>query len=306
MAWKGVHLTRPSRLSLASNQLRVDQEDGETTIPLEDIAWIVADDHKTTLTVSLLAACAEHGVAVIVSDDRHMPAALTLPFHSHRRTAAVARMQIDATVPVRKRTWQTIVRQKIINQSIALSRAGFSDGPPLCEMAARVRSGDPDNIEAQAARAYWKALFDGFVRNERMDLRNKALNYAYAVLRACIARALTAAGFLPSIGIHHCSMTNPFNLADDLMEPFRPVADLVVLELTLDRAPGDQLTREDRQILSGLPRHDTGMNGETVSVLHATEMAAQSLVRVLENKDASMLVLPDIPSIQRALPGLSG
>ncbi len=304
MAWKGVHLTRPARLSIRRAQLCVEQEDGETTIPLEDIAWIIADDHKTTLSVALLAACADQGVAVIVSNARHMPSALTLPFHTHHRTAAIARLQLDAGAPLKKRLWQAIVRAKILNQAEVLKSTGRRAAPPLPEMAARVRSSDPDNIEARAARAYWAALFADFTRGDDADVRNKALNYAYAVLRGCIARALAAAGFLPAIGLHHYSATNPFNLADDLIEPFRPFADLAVRNHLKDRNPADDLEKEDRQVLAAVPLREAGVRGETMSVLHTAEAVAQSLVRAFEANDAAELVLPGFPEPQPALPGL--
>ena len=304
MAWKGVHLTRPGRLSLVHGQLCVNQEDEEITIPLEDIAWIVADNHRTTLTVSLLAACSEWGVAVITTDARHMPCAVTLPFHTHHRTAAIARLQLNAGAPLKKRLWQAIIRAKIINQSDVLKRTKTTALPPLAEMAKRVRSGDPDNIEARAARDYWSALFDDFTRGNEADLRNKALNYAYAVLRGCVARALTAAGLLPAIGLHHDSMTNPFNLADDLIEPFRPFADIVVHDELSDCDPAGELTREHRQTLAALPLRDVGIGTETLSALHASEAVAQSLVRSFETNDVSELALPAFPVRQPALPGL--
>jgi len=304
MAWKGVHLTQPARLSLVRAQLRVEQEDGETTIPLEDIAWIVADNHRTTLSIALLAACADHGIAVITSDSRHMPSALTLPFHTHHRTAAIARSQLDAGAPLKKRLWQAIVRAKIVNQGEALKQAKISNSPPLAAMARRVRSGDPDNIEARAARDYWQALFDNFIRGSETDLRNKALNYAYAVLRGCVARALTAAGLLPAIGLHHDSVTNSFNLADDLIEPFRPFADLAVHRQLKDRDPAEELAREDRQMLAALPLREAGIGPETLSMLHASEAVAQSLVRSFETGDAGELTLPAFPVQQPTLPGL--
>ena len=304
MAWKGVHLTRPGRLSLVHGQLCVAQEDDEITISLEDIAWIVADNHRTTLTVSLLAACAEWGVAVITTDARHMPCAVTLPFHTHHRTAAIARLQLDAGAPLKKRLWQAIIRAKIINQSEVLKRTKVTAMPPLTEMAKRVRSGDPDNIEARAARDYWSALFDDFTRGNEADLRNKALNYAYAVLRGCVARALTAAGLLPAIGLHHDNMTNSFNLADDLIEPFRPFADLTVHDELSDCDPAGELTREHRQTLAALPLRDVGIGTETLSALHASEAVAQSLIRSFETNDVGELALPAFPGRQPALPGL--
>lgn len=305
MAWKGVHLTQPARLSVARSQLRVEQDDGETTIALEDIAWIVADNHQTTLTVALLAACAEAGIVVVTSDKRHMPSALTLPFHKHHRTAAVARYQLDAGVPLKKRLWQAIVRAKILNQAVALERAQIDKPPPLREMVGRVRSGDPDNLEARAARDYWQALFRDFVRSDEADLRNKALNYAYAVLRGCLARAVAATGLLPAIGLHHESQANAFNLVDDLIEPFRPLADAAVQQLLQGRTSGEDLTREDRQALAGLPLQEVTVQDESLTILHASEAVARSLVRAFERNDAGCLALPSFPELQRSFSELT-
>ncbi|WP_316859961.1 type II CRISPR-associated endonuclease Cas1 [uncultured Cohaesibacter sp.] len=304
MAWKGVHLTRPARLSVKSRQLFVNQDDGDTFVALEDIAWIVADNHQTTLSVALLSACAEAGIAIITSNSRHIPSALTLPFHSHHRTAAVAQLQVAAKGPLRKRLWQAITRAKIQNQEAVLHRLERKKPPPLSQMAAKVRSGDPDNVEARAARDYWPCLFEGFVRNDENDLRNKALNYAYAVLRGCVARALVAVGLIPAIGLHHGSQTNAFNLADDLIEPFRPLADLIVFRLLQDSDPETDLSRDMRQVLAAIPMCDVEVSGEVLSILHGCEVVAQSLVRVLECGDVSKFQLPTLPSAQVEMQGL--
>ncbi|MCV6547512.1 MAG: type II CRISPR-associated endonuclease Cas1 [Cohaesibacter sp.] len=304
MAWKGVHLTRPARLSVKSRQLRVKQDDGEVTIPLEDIGWIIADNHQTTLTVALMAACAEAGIAIITSDTRHSPSALTLPFQPNHRTASVAHYQLAARNPLKKRLWQTIIRTKINNQATLLQRAKRQNSSLLKKMASRVRSGDPDNIEARAARDYWTALFDNFTRGNEDDLRNKALNYAYAILRGCIARALVAAGLLPAIGLHHASQTNSFNLADDMIEPFRPFADLAVNTLLHQCDPNSDLTRDHRQMLAGLPLNEVSLNTETLSILHASELSAHSLVRAFEHADAQQLILPSFPETQFEIQGL--
>ncbi len=303
MAWKGVHITKPARLSLSRSQLSVAQEDGETTISLEDIAWIVADDHRITLSVALLAACADQGIAVITSDTRHMPSGLTLPFHTHHRTAAVANLQLGASLPLKKRLWQSIVRSKISNQALVLDQIGSQHAKSLLKMAARVKSGDPDNIEARAAREYWAALFNNFIRCDAGDLRNKVLNYSYAVVRACIARALVASGFVPAIGLHHNSMTNPFNLVDDMIEPFRPIADFVVYNHLKGRIREDDLKSEDRQALATIPLCQVDLCSEMLSVLHAAEAVAQSLVRALEANSADKLKLPALPSLLPVIPG---
>lgn len=294
MAWKGVHLTRPARLCIRQGQLNVAQDDENVTIALEDVGWLVIDDQRTILTAGVLSACAEQGIAVLTSDKRHMPGSLALPHNTNYRTAAVANLQLSASAPLKKRLWQAIVRVKIANQARAIEFLERIDRPPLQLMAERVGSGDPENIEAQAARAYWSCLFDQFSRGTDSDARNAALNYGYAILRGAIARALTASGFIPAIGLHHASVTNAFNLADDLIEPFRPVADIAVASLYKDRSADDELSREDRQALASLPLKEVALGESRMVILHACEETAQSLVRAMENADANFLKLPTL------------
>src|SRR6266568_3920759 len=222
MAWKGLHLTQAARLSLADSQLCVKQDTGEVRIALEDLAWIVIDTPQATLSSALMAACMDAGIALVFTDERHTPSGLTLPFHRHHRQGAVAKLQIETKDSVKKRLWQAIVRAKIINQAAALATLGRDDAGTLKEIARHVEPGDPDNVEARAARFYWGRVFADFIRDEADDRRNKMLNYGYAVVRAGVARALVASGFLPAFGLKHDGAANAFNLADDFVEPFRP------------------------------------------------------------------------------------
>jgi CRISPR-associated protein Cas1 len=292
MAWKGVHISRPARLSWKDAQLAVAQDEGEVTMPLEDVAWIVLDNTQVTLTASLVSACMEAGIAMIFTDARHTPSGMALPFHRHHRQAAVAAIQLGLTQPFKKRLWRTLVVAKIENQSACLEACGQTPDS-LRAMAKLVASGDPENVEARAAREYWSRLFRDFSRGNEGDLRNKMLNYGYAVVRAAIARALTANGLLPCFGLFHDSAANAFNLADDLFEPFRPVVDRKVFELAGAGAPeADDFTVEHRRTLAGILNGDISLNGETVSVLIATERASESLVRAMEGASPALLHLP--------------
>lgn len=301
MAWRGLHITRPGRLSLADGQVVVAQESDVVRIPLEDVGWIILDDPRLTLTTSLLSACAEQGVALINTDARHMPSSLTLPFHQHHRQAAISEKQIGSTLPFRKRCWQSIVIAKIRNQAAVLDLRKRDHGDTLRTMAKRVNSGDPDNVEARAARQYWSSLFHDFVRDDPADLRNKMLNYGYAVMRAIIARCLVGVGLLPCFGLHHASQTNSFNLADDLMEPFRPFVDTMVFDICIERDPYSDLTLEDRRKLASLPLETVMIDGAELSLLAAAESCIASLARATEAQQASLLVLPSL-SIARADP----
>lgn len=292
MAWKGLHLTQAARLSLADGQCCVKQDAGEVRIALEDLAWIVVDTPQATLSSALLSACMEAGIALVLTDERHTPSGLALPFHRHHRQGGIARLQTSAKDSLKKRLWQAVVRAKIINQAAALTTIHHPDAATLKEIARHVEPDDTENVEARAARFYWSRLFDDFVRDDAVDRRNKLLNYGYAVVRAGVARALVASGFLPALGLKHDGAANAFNLADDMVEPFRPFVDLLARKTFNSGGKDGDLTLEDRRAMAGVLLLNGKMGDSEVSLLVATELAATSLVRALENERASLIELP--------------
>jgi len=292
MAWRGLHLTQPARLALADGQILVGRDDGEIRLPLEDIAYMVIDTPQASLSVPLLTACMEAGLAVIITDPKHLPSGVMLPFHRHFRQGGMARLQVDQTEPFRKRLWQTVVRTKIENQGAVLKVLGRADFGPLAAMARLVGSGDPENVEARAARAYWSRLWSNFRREDEADLRNALLNYGYAVLRACVARALVGIGFLPAFGIHHASVTNAFNLADDMLEPFRPFIDLLAWRHLGGKDEARAMSLEDRQAMAGAMMENAVMGQDEVTLLVAAERLAASLARAMEERRPEALLLP--------------
>lgn len=295
MAWRGLHLTRAARLSLADSQICVKQDAGEVRLALEDIAWIVIDTPQATLSSALMTACMEAGIALVFTDERHTPSGLALPFHRHHRQGAIAKLQIDAKDRVKKRLWQAIVRRKILNQAASLSVLERNNAGTLKEIARHVEPGDPENVEARAARFYWGRLFADFVRDDDNDRRNKMLNYGYAVMRAGVARGLVASGFLPTFGLKHDGATNAFNLADDLVEPFRPFVDVLAWKTFGGCADknGD-LTLEDRRVMAGVLLLNSKVGSGKVSLLVAAEMAAAGLARALEFEKPAFLELPEL------------
>lgn len=295
MAWRGLHLTKPSRLSLADGQIVVAQDDGEVRIAIEDVAWVVLDSPQSTLTTSLLSACMSAGIALIVTDETHTPSGVALPFHRHHRQADVAQRQVAMGAAFKKRLWQGIVRRKIENQAAALEGFGRGGATTLREMARHVGSGDPDNVEARAARYYWGQLWPEFRREDGGDRRNKLLNYGYAVVRSGVARALVAAGLLPAFGLKHASAANPFNLADDLVEPFRPFVDALAWRTAGNGTPSrDDLSLDDRRAMAGVLLDEARMGGERVTLLVTAERSAESLVRAIEAAAPDILELPTL------------
>jgi CRISPR-associated protein Cas1 len=295
MAWRGLHLSKPSRLSLADQQIVVAQDDGEARLALEDVAWIVLDTQQAMLTSALLAACMAAGIAVIVTDETHTPSGVALPFHRHFRQGEIARLQVETSAPLKKRLWQAVVRTKILNQAAALDALGCSGAAPLREMARHVGSGDPDNVEARAARDYWSKLWPEFRRDDDGDRRNKLLNYGYAVVRSGVARALVASGLLPAFGLMHASATNAFNLADDVVEPFRPFVDVLAWHTAGEGRPSrDDLSLDDRRAMAGVLLREARVAAEKATLLVAADKAAESLVRAMESGLSDALTLPTL------------
>jgi CRISPR-associated protein Cas1 len=292
VAWRGLHISRRTQLSLADNQIVAKQEETEARIPIEDVAWIVLDSPQVTLSTALIAACMDAGVVLITTDKTHTPSGMILPFHRHHRQAEIAALQANLSVPLKKRLWQTLVRMKIDNQASNLTVCG-RDAMALRAMVHLVGSGDPDNTEARAARAYWPRLFVDFIREDGTDKRNALLNYGYAIVRSAVARALVAAGLVPAFGLNHASVTNAFNLADDLVEPFRPFVDRQVWALTAEgTVRKGETTIEERRTLASVLTATATFGAETVSLLTATEQAAESLVRAMQTSSTALLQVP--------------
>ena len=295
MAFRCLMVENPAQISLR-NGLLVIRTDREHTVPLEDISALLLESRQSTVTAAALAQLGRCGCAVYLCDEKHVPCAVLTPYQQHSRALAVLRTQLDASEPLKKRLWQSVVKAKIANQALCLRLAGREEGAAsLSSLEARVRSGDSENAEATAAQLYFPLLFgEGFTRGDESE-RNAGLNYGYAILRGCVARTLTVYGFLPALGLHHRSTLNAFNLADDLMEPFRPLVDLLVLS-SMD--PKDELTPERKRLFFNLLNLDILSGGQRHSVSYAVDLLVQSLRRALEEKTPE-LTLPTLIDLKQ-------
>lgn len=240
-----VEISQRAHLSLRNQQLVIEREEEEPVqVAIEDLGVLILDHYSITHTQQLLSACWQNNVAVILCDGKHLPGAVLLPLDGHSLQSKIVAQQVEVTEPTRKRLWQTIVQAKVREQANVL-RSVHGECDPLPAYADKVRSGDPDNIEAQAARIYWRKLFGPSFRRDRdRSGINTLLNYGYAILRAAVARAIVGAGLHPSLGLHHHNQYDSFCLADDLMEPLRPLVDLKVFEL--DQAANGKEIELDR------------------------------------------------------------
>ncbi len=250
---------------------------------------MILSAHQITISKTLIAELAERKTPMITCGKNYHPLAITLPYDSHYDQAGILWAQIDCSKPLAKRLWQSVVKEKIKNQRKVLenfepSSVALSD---LDVLVRRVKSGDPENMEAQAARRYWTALLGAdFRRDFKSGLENSLLNYGYSVLRAATARAVCSAGLTPALGIHHHNRKNSFALVDDLMEPFRPLVDKSVREI-LDNGnhPEDDLTPEIKGTLARVLDVNVVQKKGSSTVMNALHRLAQTFVASLHAKD---------------------
>ena len=252
------------------------------TIAVEDIGVVVIDHKQITITSGLLEALLENNSAVITCDSRSLPVGLMLPLCGNTVQTERFREQINASQPLRKQLWQQTIRMKIHNQRRTLE---YVYGKPMNNMErweSDVRSGDPDNYEARAAVFYWKNIFRNhpdFLRDREGESPNNLLNYGYAILRAVIARALISSGLLPTLGIHHHNRYNAYCLADDIMEPYRPYVDRLVLEIIDELDDITTITHYIKQKLLTIPTLDVTIRGQRRPLMIAASQTTASLQR---------------------------
>ena len=285
----------PAFLSV-NNGLLVVRQDNEIreSVPLVDIAAVIASHRQVVFTQNALAALAQAGAIVVCCDERHRPVSMLLPLEAHSTQAERFRTQSVAPLPVKKRIWREIVKAKLEAQDLALERL-YGERAGLVELARTVRSGDPANVEATAAVRYWPRLFAdaGFRRGGEEDGRNHLLNYGYGVLRAVTARAICAAGLHPSLGVNHRNRYNAFALADDLMEPLRPLADFQVASWCREE-PRERwrLEKTSKSMLLAAISSRYSTMGESRSLFDIAARRAQLLSAVLAGTEKEFVWEP--------------
>lgn len=251
------------------------------TIPVEDIGVVILDHQQITITQALMSALLDNNSAIITCDSKHLPTGLFLSLTGNSIQNERFRYQIDASLPLKKRLWQQTVESKIYNQAAMLLYSTGESHNNMFVWAQSVKSGDTSNLEARAAAYYWKTLFPenpGFIRDQYGDVPNNLINYGYAILRAIVARALVGSGMLPTIGIHHHNRYNAFCLADDIMEPYRPFVDKLVVEL-MNQGCGTELDPSVKQKLLSLPTKEVMMDGMRRPLMIAVSQTTASLAK---------------------------
>ncbi len=307
MIKKTLYFGNPMYLSLRNAQLVLRKpdadkleesfkQDAERTIPIEDIGVVVLDNRRITITTGAMEALLGNNCAIITCDSTNLPVGLMLPLSGNTTQSERFRNQIDASLPLKKQLWQQTIRQKILNQATVLNKNTEAIVKNMQVWANEVKSGDPDNLEARAAAYYWRNLFPtlpNFVRGREGDPPNNLLNYGYAILRACVARGLVGSGLLPTLGIHHHNRYNAYCLADDIMEPYRPFVDDLVINIMQKYPDYSELTQSIKTALLMIPSLDVMLDGKRSPLMIAVGQTTASLAKCF-NGELRKIAYPEL------------
>lgn len=295
MIKKTLYFGNPTYLSLRNEQLVIKlpeveksdlpdsfKQDAVRTIPIEDIGVIVLDHKQIILTQGVIEKLLENNCALITCGDNRMPVGLMLPLCGNTTQNERFRCQLNISLPLQKQLWQQTVQYKINNQASVLGSTRGTIVKNMRVWVKEVKSGDPDNLEARAAAYYWRNLFpeiSDFTRDRGGVPPNNLLNYGYAVLRAVVARSLVISGLLPTLGIHHHNRYNAYCLADDIMEPYRPYVDELVVKIVDSGVDCSELTKEIKSQLLTIPVIEVMINGERSPLMIAVGQTTASLYK---------------------------
>ena len=279
-----LYFGNPAYLSLKDRQLviRLPDKDQYVTRPIEDIGVIVIDNKQITLTSGLIEALLGNNCALITCDSSHLPVGLMLPLCGNTTQSERFRHQLSASLPLKKQLWQQTISQKIANQAQVLKECFGVEVGNMLSWSKNVKSGDSDNLEARAAAYYWRNMFDDedvFIRDREGEPPNNLLNYGYAILRAIVARGLVGSGLLPTLGIHHHNRYNAYCLADDIMEPYRPYVDELVVNIRKEFDNTDFLDKEIKTRLLSIPTIEVRINNHSRPLMVAVTETTASLYK---------------------------
>lgn len=291
-----LYFGNPAYLSIRNNQLIIklpEVEKNDTlpdsfkkqavvSRPIEDIGVVIMDNKQITITAGTLEALLENNCAIISCDSKSMPVGLMLPLYGNSTQNERFRDQLGASLPLKKQLWQQTIKMKIDNQASVLFDCTGAEIRNMRVWANDVRSGDPDNLEARAAAYYWKNLFPqikDFTREREGIPPNNLLNYGYAILRAVVARGLVTSGLLPTLGIHHHNRYNAYCLADDIMEPYRPYVDELVVDIVKSGVDITELSKDLKARLLSIPVLEVKINGRRSPLMIAVGQTTASLYK---------------------------
>lgn len=296
MAWRILYIEKPCRLTEKNFQINLSFEKGDIAFPLEDVAAVVIDTPAATLTSALMSAMGKHNIILINCNEKHLPSYISLSSDPNARKVQSENLQLNMTVPLKKRIWQSIVIQKITNQGNCLKLLNIRNYSKILKYAKSVTSGDGENAEAVAANRYFSFLFGSDFARREEDNINIALNYGYSIVRSLTARAFAASGFILSRGVFHHNELNSYNLADDFMEPYRPIIDFIVYNYFRENPCEDEILlsvpKDLKNRLLEVIEYTVFIDGKRHSVRRSSEIMASSFLTALKENDYRLLKTP--------------
>ena len=300
MGFRTLEISHAAEIHIKEGQLEVTTEEGIALIPLEDLTQIMVHGANIRLSTMDMSILSQNKIALMTLDEKYLPTAIVLPFEGHARQSKLMHAQVNTSDEKYLDLWIQIVKQKISNQSRALSIMGLEGAGKIAEYVATVNEENVDYNESLAAKEYFSFYHEGFNRRTE-DPINSRLNYGYAVVRSAIARKLVATGFHPTFGMHHDSQLNAFNLADDLIEPYRAMVDLVAHD---NIGSNIQLSKTERRELAHVLHNACIVDGIKVNVISAIDIMVESLKRIILENTIERLKLPVIIPIE-AMEGIT-
>jgi CRISPR-associated protein Cas1 len=304
-----LHFGNPAYLSLANGQLIVKitepNNERKVSLAIEDIGVMLLDHQQISITHGAMAALLENNVALITCNANHMPVGMMLPLDGHSLQNERFRAQLAASEPLKKQIWQQTIQTKIRNQAAVLEWQHIK-ATTMQVWANEVKSGDGEYHEGRAAAWYWPRVFKtlpGFIRGRGGEAPNPWLNYGYAILRAVVARNLVGSGLLATLGVHHANKYNAYCLADDIMEPYRPVVDIMIIQMMAKHDLVTDITTAHKKDLLQIPTMDVFINDQRSPLLVAVQTTTASLAKVFEGK-IRKVAYPTLsfPTIESQLP----
>lgn len=295
MSWRSVVITQPTKLSVKNRQLKITQDE-EWSIPMEDISSVVLETPQISISSKVMSLMADNKIVMYSCDDKHLPNGIFIPFARHSRELKILKQQLECTESFNKRCWQKIIIRKILNQAEVLKLSGnMLMGEHLEYLAKKVNSGDTENREAIAAKEYFQALFGRNFNRDLENVYNASLNYGYSIIRGAIARSIVSYGYIPSIGIHHKSELNNYNLVDDFIEPFRPIVELWVKNNIDIETEFNKYVRAE---LVNLLNVDVKIQGKLQSVNNAINVMIASYTTAINQNNYKKIEVPEILPIK--------
>lgn len=294
-AFRSIVISKSAKLSIKNNNLCVDNDDGVATLPFKDILCLMLESKQATITSALMSKLAEMKIVLITCDDSHNPNGIFLPYCGHYQASGVLRRQIALSNHTKAVLWQKIIKQKVQNQAALLSKKDIKTAQKLIHLSKIVKLGDATYVESNAAVIYFPSLFyKNFSREELCGI-NSALNYGYGIVRAIITRALAISGLNTNLGIKHDNLYNQFNLADDIIEPYRPFVDMVVYEMYSKNLLDDFLSKENRCELLSILSKRVKIDTQIYPISRAISQTVQSLASCIkgDTKELKMPILGD-------------